>query len=69
MLSGFLEGRHRGGVLLPGWWGGKEGSVVVEVADEEAKGWVEAGKASIPRSSRKLVRVEVGEKRLERWIK
>ncbi|KAL7409617.1 hypothetical protein BDY24DRAFT_418785 [Mrakia frigida] len=55
MLSGFLEGRHRGGVLLPGWWGGKEGSVVVEVADEEAKGWVEAGKASIPRSSRKLL--------------
>lgn len=47
----------------------KEGSVVVEVADEKAKRWVEVGKAALPEEQRRLVSVEVGgEKGWERWV-
>ena len=59
-LVGFLATRHRGGALDPEWFRGREGSVVVEVPTEEAKGWVETGKPAIPVASRKLVVVEVG---------
>ena len=54
--------------MLPAWFGGREGSIVVEVANEEVKGWVEAGKASVPLASRRLVEIKVDELVWETWV-
>ena len=47
----------------------KKGSVVVEVADEKARGWVEVGRDGLAEEQRELVEVEVGGARgWERWV-
>ena len=67
-FEGFLEDRRDGGSLDSAFFRSREGAVVVEVAVEESRRWVEDGRRVLSEAEKMLVRVEVGKDGWERWV-